>query len=129
MPFYEIQHSTPLSPTQKHDLAQTTTRLHSTTFNAPSLFVNVKFTDVDNEDYFIGGRKRDGANRIFVHVRGGGTRSHEAFAELAKEIEKLWYDMLGVKMDGNLGEKELYAVFIVPGIVAREKGFAIPEVS
>lgn len=55
-------------------------------------------------------------------MRGGGTRGKEAFDKLAKDIEELWDSIVGEK--GTMG-----AVFVVPGIVARERGFVIPDVS
>jgi len=127
MPFYEIQHSLPLSFLQKAHLAKSITSLHSKTFNAPSLFVNIKFTDIKNESYFIGGQLRSDGNWIFAHVRSGRTRTVDVLATLAKEVEGLWYEALG-KGDMKRGEGDLSAVFIVPGLVAREKGVAIPEV-
>ncbi|OAL31143.1 hypothetical protein AYO20_08378 [Fonsecaea nubica] len=39
----QIQHTYPLTRDQKHRFAQAVTRLHSTTFLTPSLFVNVSF--------------------------------------------------------------------------------------
>ncbi|KAL2068994.1 hypothetical protein VTL71DRAFT_15332 [Oculimacula yallundae] len=131
MPFYEIQHSLPLSPSQRTTLAQSITTLHATSFNAPTIFVNVKFTpNTTDEGYFIGGEHRPSTNRIFVHVRSGKGRGDEAFAKLAKDVEDVWDRAVGrEKGDGEAGkgmEKVLHAVFIVPGITVREQGMAIP---
>jgi phenylpyruvate tautomerase PptA (4-oxalocrotonate tautomerase family) len=134
MPFYEIQHAISLSSAQQQELASAITKLHANTFRAPSLFVNIKFTDSKNESYFIGGQKRSNANRIFVHLRSGRARSSQVLAKLAQEVERVWFETLGVSdyegkvKGGEIEEMELHAVFIVPGLVARERGFAIPEV-
>ncbi|KAH6679161.1 hypothetical protein B0J14DRAFT_580185 [Halenospora varia] len=126
MPFYDIQHSTPLSPSQKSSLATQITQLHSTTFNTPSLFVNIKFslpqsssTSSADPNFFVGGKPKTALNYIWAHVRGGGGRSQEHFDRLAESIEGIWDDVIGEK-------GSLQAVFIVPGIVARERGLRIP---
>ena len=55
-------------------------------------------------------------------MRGGGSRGKEAFDKLASDIEGLW--------DETVGEKgTLQACFVVPGLVARERGLVIPDVS
>lgn len=59
---------------------------------------------------------------IFAYVRGGGTRSKEAFDKLARDIEGLWDETVG-----EVGT--LQAAFVVPGLVARERGLVIPDVS
>lgn len=132
MPFYEVQHSFPLTPTQKSALAANITNLHATTFSAPSLFVNVKFSPLPaSEDYYIGGQLRPNTNRIFAHVRSGQGRGDEAFAKLAASIETIWNEVVeGGEGDFGVGNvKMLHGVFVVPGLTAREQGFAIPVVS
>lgn len=57
MPLYEIEHLTPLLPTQKDALASSITEIHSHLFTTPSLFVNVRFTDIGAQDVYIGGKK------------------------------------------------------------------------
>jgi phenylpyruvate tautomerase PptA (4-oxalocrotonate tautomerase family) len=128
MPFYEIQHSAILSPEQRQSLAERITELHASMFTAPSLFVNVRFTSAQGEeDYFYGGKRRHGTNRIVAFVRSGGNRGSAMFDKLAEEIEGIWDDVVGPKGEGP--EKVLQAVAIVPGLTAREEGFAIPIVS
>lgn len=132
MPFYEVQHSLPLSTSQRASLAKDLTTLHATSFNAPTIFVNVKFTpNPEDEGYFVGGEHRPTANRIFVHVRSGKGRGDEAFAKLAADVEDVWNRSVG-RGEGDSGAgnfKVLHAVFIVQGITVREQGFAIPLVS
>jgi len=151
MPFYEIQHHIPIGPQQREQLAKAFTNLHATTFSTPSLFVNIRFINLDfngDEDYFYGGERHPRTNRISVHVRSGGDKNYEKYAE---EIERLWDEIVGggykkmyklekekegVKDDRKEGErfkeehiKLLHGVFIIPGLTAREEGFAIPQVS
>ena len=57
MPLYEVEHITPLSVSQKHSLAKDITQIHSQLFTTPSLFVNVRFTDISRHDVYIGGKK------------------------------------------------------------------------
>ncbi|KAG4424039.1 hypothetical protein IFR04_002881 [Cadophora malorum] len=129
MPFYDVQHSLPLDPSQRSSLAKELTTLHATAFNAPTIFVNVKFTpNAQDEGYFVGGEHRPSTNRIFVHVRSGKGRGDEAFAKLAANVEEVWKRVVG-RGEGDAGAgnlKVLHAVFIVPGITVREQGFAIP---
>jgi phenylpyruvate tautomerase PptA (4-oxalocrotonate tautomerase family) len=125
MPFYHIQHTTSLSPSQRQDFATFLTNLHAQTFNTPSLFVNIKFTahaHSDSEDFFVGGNRKDGTNVIFAFVRGGGARGQAGFDKLAKDMEQGWDEVVGQ------GSK-LRGVFILPGLVARERSLAIPVVS
>lgn len=132
MPFYNVQHSLSLTTSQRAALAKDLTTLHATSFNAPTIFVNVKFTpNAQDEGYFVGGEHRPSTNRIFVHVRSGKGRGDEAFAKLAADVEKVWDNAVGRGEGDAVSEqtKVLHAVFIVPGITAREQGFAIPLVS
>ena len=57
MPLYEIEHISPLSRSQKDALAASITQIHSHLFTTPSLFVNVRFTNISNQDVYIGGKK------------------------------------------------------------------------
>ncbi|KIX99081.1 uncharacterized protein Z520_05542 [Fonsecaea multimorphosa CBS 102226] len=118
MPFYEIQHTYPLTRSQKHHFAQAITRLHSTTFLTPSLFVNVSFhrlqassprhaaaaatstanedVDVDDEDntYFLAGNpvphNHAGPNRLLAMVRTSPARTKAVFDDLAAKLEAEW---------------------------------------
>lgn len=56
MPFYIINHKDPISPPQRDELAATITKIHTTLFTAPSLFVNVKFEDLSQASYYVGGK-------------------------------------------------------------------------
>ncbi|KAF8864529.1 hypothetical protein BDZ45DRAFT_721524 [Acephala macrosclerotiorum] len=169
MPFYEIIHNITLSTEKREALATGITNLHSKAFNAPSHFVDIKFSHTGTgsilsqsspavPSYFVAGKARPHPNIIFAHVREGSTRSNEHFAKLAEGIESIWYEVLGLSYQpsghpshthppqANVGEtvahsgapngekafdwsdeKRLEAVFIVPGLIARESGLAVPE--
>ncbi|KAF7553398.1 hypothetical protein G7Z17_g3637 [Cylindrodendrum hubeiense] len=129
MPFYDISHTYAFTPVRREALAERITTLHCTMFNTPSLFVNIRFSPIKDEEYWYGGKRKTNTNRIFAHVRGGSSRSPDDFAKLAKEIEAIWDDVVGRK-ESDIGPgnpKILQAVFVVPGIVAREEGIAIPQ--
>ena len=57
MPAYEIEYITPLKESQKDQLAEAVTSIHSNVFTIPSLLVNVRFTDVTKHDTYVGGKK------------------------------------------------------------------------
>ena len=155
MPLYEVHHSVPLSRSQKTELASEITRLHTTTFTTPSLFVNLNFIDVDasSENYFIAGQPRPGgSNRITGMVRTSEKRLKKDFDTLAEKIEGAWnmvvrgIEPLPETADGGSKEKDkkkgqpeesekereamrLHAVFLYPMVAARESGIVIPTVS
>ncbi len=96
MPFYDIQYSFPLTSLQRQTLTEKITELHTTSFNTPSLFVNVRLAPLkEDEYYFYGGERRINTNRIFAHVRGGPDRSNDVFDKLAEDIEKIWDEVVG----------------------------------
>lgn len=131
MPFYDISHSYAFTPAQREALAERITTLHCTMFNAPSMFVNIRFAPIKDEEYWYGRKRKPNTNRIFGHVRNGSNRSAEAFAKLAEEIEAIWDDVVG-RTESDVGPgnpKILQTVFIVPGITTREESLAIPPVS
>lgn len=131
MPYYEVRHSYPLSYSQKQTFATKLTSLHAETFTAPSLFVNIQFSlqplNTSDPDFFIAGKPKSSANRVLGQLRGGGSRGQEAFDKLAEDIHTIWNEVVGY--DGKNQAKELHGVFIMPGLIARERGFAIPPVS
>ncbi|CAG9982822.1 unnamed protein product, partial [Clonostachys byssicola] len=125
----KISHSYALTPADREALAKGITSLHCTMFNTPSLFVNILFSPIKDEEYWYGGKRKTNSNRIFAHVRGGSSRSSESFAKLAKDLEAIWDNVVG-KKESDFGPgnfKILQTVFIIPGITAREEGLAIPQ--
>ncbi|KAL1875573.1 hypothetical protein Plec18167_005509 [Paecilomyces lecythidis] len=133
MPLYEICHSTPLTPAQKSQLAQSITRLHSTTFHTPSLFVNVRFTSPEPVgDYFVAGKPMQptSPNRIIATVRTGGSRTKEVFDEVGRQIGRFWDDIV-VNADGAKGNdvrkaRKLHFTVFAPMLAAVENGVVIP---
>jgi len=57
MPLYEVEHFIGLNGPMKSRLALGITKIHSEIFTTPSLFVNVRFTDVSSQDTYVGGMK------------------------------------------------------------------------
>ncbi len=70
MPLYEVQHSVLLDKPQRDELAQTITRIHTRKFVTPSLFVNVRFTDVSGEHNYIAGT--EASNEVPVSLYHNG---------------------------------------------------------
>ncbi|KAL6250125.1 hypothetical protein RBB50_002426 [Rhinocladiella similis] len=162
MPFYEIiltidqiQHTYPLTPTQKHSIARSITHLHSTTFLTPSLFVNVVFqylpassssastnpadsTANEQEDdptYYLAGdpvsHHPHGPNRILAQVRTSPARTKAIFDDLATRIEKAWYDAVNFDPSSDTQKdkaaKKMHMITFYPMIAARENGVTIPD--
>lgn len=65
MPAYEVEHVVPLSEDQKDQLAEAITRIHSTQFNAPRLFVNVRITDTSKHQTYVAGKRVSGHTSPF----------------------------------------------------------------
>lgn len=56
MPLFEVEHTIHLSPLQLDKLAEGITRIHTLAFTTPSLFVNVRFTNVAQQVTYVGGK-------------------------------------------------------------------------
>lgn len=133
MPYYEINHSTLLTASQKDDLAARITSIHSTRFSTPRLFVNVKYTDISSTPFYIGG-KACSKSHILAHVRTGPSRSTSDFNALCADLTAAWDEIVKPlpkvrrSAPDTDEERELYSVFVLGDIVAgREAGFEIPE--
>lgn len=139
MPIYEIQHSIPLTPSQRDSLAAAITKLHSETFTTPRLFVQAFFTDISQRNMYIGGKRSTG-NHIRGQVRSGPSRSQEDWNDLCKQIARAWDDVVrgggetalknGNGASGGLTEKEteLRSVILMGGMVAGlEVGVILPS--
>lgn len=61
-----------LTGSQKSQIAEAVTRAHGDSTGAPYYFAQVTFTEVKQENYFLGGARLEG-DQIFVHgtIRGG----------------------------------------------------------
>lgn len=133
MPLYEVNHSVLLTSSQKSDLAQAITSIHSTRFITPTLFVHVKFHDTSSTDLFIGGAAKQ-KSHILAHVRAGPSRSRQDYNALCADIARAWDEIVkplpqvkrSAPEEGD--ERGLYSVFVLGDIAAGiEAGFEIPE--
>lgn len=144
MPFYEVQHTYPLTPSQKHAFAKAITELHSTTFLTPSLFVNVSFHHLaprDNENtYFLAGEpvahNNAGPNRVLAMVRTSAKRTKAIWDDLAEKLEARWYQIVNEeKQNGSSysdakadkAAKKMHLITFYPMVAARENGVTIPD--
>ena len=57
MPSYEVEHICPLTEAQKDEIAEAITKIHTTQFNAPRLFVNCRFTNVKEHAVYVAGKR------------------------------------------------------------------------
>nr|POE46742.1 hypothetical protein CFP56_70974 [Quercus suber] len=139
MPFYEIQHSTPLTVSQRDALAEGLTTLHATTFTTPRLFVNVGFQDTRTTAQYVGGKPRRGMdNHVRVYARTGPGRTAEDWAGLCRGVEKVWREVVGPglprvrrgegPMEEGAASLGLRSVVVIGALVAGiEMGFVLPE--
>jgi len=119
MPLYLISHATPLSSSQKDTLASEITKVHTSLFTTPSLFVNVRFTPADQHVGYVGGKKIQ-TNSISAHVRHGPARGKEMYDSLVRKVSEVWGSV--VKEDKDI------RIFVLGDIVAGfEHGFTLPE--
>ena len=130
MPYYEVNHTTLLTSSQKQDLASALTTLHSTRFTTPRMFVNVKFTDISSTPFYIAGKPAT-RSHILAHVRTGPSRTNKDFTDLCADIFSAWNEIMPlpkVKRSAPDEDRSLYSVFVLGDIEAgMEAGFAIPE--
>lgn len=135
MPYYEVNHATLLTASQKFDLANAITQLHSTRFSTPRMFVNVRFTDIsslkETGDFYIGGRSHT-PSHILAHVRTGPSRKTADFNSLCSDVMAAWNEIVKplpkVKRSAPDEDRSLYSVFVLGDIAAgMEAGFSIPE--
>ncbi|KAK4997965.1 hypothetical protein LTR28_013811 [Elasticomyces elasticus] len=98
MPLYEVEHVCPLTVSQQDDLAAAITRIHAEKFTTPKLFVNRN------------------TNRIIASVRPGASRSQADYADLCRQIEEAWAEVVPlpqVKRSMPVPDTELRAVFVL----------------
>ncbi|KAL4962158.1 uncharacterized protein BDV14DRAFT_179107 [Aspergillus stella-maris] len=129
MPFYQIEHTIPLSKPQRDALAKSITTIHTRKFSTPKLFVNVRFTDSSRDFNYVGG-KECAINRITGYVRAGGSRSKKDFDEVALKILEAWNSIIIPEHENGerRQELELKRVFIMGAITTGvESGFVLPQ--
>ncbi|KIW01864.1 uncharacterized protein PV09_06713 [Verruconis gallopava] len=118
MPLYLVSHAQDLTDEQRDRLAQGITKIHTSIFTAPSLFVNVRFSPASQYVGYVGG-KRSTVSSITGHVRHGPSRTQVMYDELTSSISKLWAET--VESDRDI------RIFIMGDIVAGyEQGVSLP---
>ncbi|EMC91606.1 hypothetical protein BAUCODRAFT_27894 [Baudoinia panamericana UAMH 10762] len=132
MPIYNVQHHILLTPSQQDDLAAAITRIHSTKFSTPRMFVNVVFTDTSSTRTYIGGKQRKG-NHIVANVRSGPSRTQDDWNEAAAQIAKAWDEIIGVglpkvkRSDKEGVDTKLRSLIFLGGMIGGlEAGFVLP---
>ena len=124
MPWYDVEHAIPLTSSQCDALAEKITHLHTHIFLVPALLVNVHFRDASKDNTYVAG-KRKLSNRIQANLRVGPGRPIQMYDDLAEQLEKAWYEVVGTGKG-----KELRAVLINGGrVTGREAGFVISPAS
>ena len=124
MPLYDIEHVTPLTAEQQEALAKAFTELHSTRFNTPRFFLNVRYTDASKQVVFRGGR-RVLYNRLILRTRVGEQRSKDLYDEHCNDLIRIWEGIVG-----TAGTLQLRTVWVLGALTtAVECGIARPRVS
>ncbi|KAF9893777.1 hypothetical protein FE257_009947 [Aspergillus nanangensis] len=122
MPLYDVEYVCPLTATQQEQLAIAFTELHSTRFNTPRFFINVRYTDASNQVVFRGGVRRK-YNRVILRTRAGENRTREIYIEHCKSIVAEWERIVGKE-----GENGLRTVWVLGALTtALEAGIARPK--
>lgn len=131
MPFYEIQHVIPITPSQEDALAQAITTIHLQKFPlVPTFFVNVVFTDTSSRTAFVGGKRRR-VNHLTGRLRLGD-RTTKDFEDMRDQLEAAWEEIIVKPVREKRGvdaakEYELQTLVLSPGNpVGKEGGFEIP---
>ncbi|XRM42883.1 hypothetical protein ABZX51_006093 [Aspergillus tubingensis] len=126
MPLYEIEHSIPLDKSQRDELAQAITHIHTRKFATPSLFVNIRFIDANSQHNYVAGKER-AINRIMAYVRAGGTRTTADFDDLSQRVSEAWGKVVNKNGEASK-ERQLNAVFVLGAITTgTENGFLLPR--
>ncbi|KAI6829401.1 hypothetical protein KC342_g9015, partial [Hortaea werneckii] len=132
MPLYEIQHYITLTISQKDELAEAITKIHSTKFSTPRMFVNVQFTSTSTLRTYVGGKPRQG-NHIRATVRNGPSRTSEDWNDLTRQIQSAWTTVVGPglpklrRSDTEEADTSLRSIIICGEILGgMEAGFFLP---
>lgn len=144
MPLYRVEHSTPLTTSQRDALATAITDIHAVKFTTARMFVNVEFADISAVHSYVGGKPSGGRhNHIRAHVRSGASRTPADWEDVCRRIEGAWDGIVGVGLprvrraegqaqangdgDGHGASLGLRSVIILGGMIAGlEAGFALP---
>ncbi|KAI7479632.1 hypothetical protein KC351_g7437, partial [Hortaea werneckii] len=133
MPLYEVQHYITLTISQKDELAEAITKIHSTKFSTPRMFVNVHFLDTSSLRTYIGGKPHQ-ANHIRALVRNGPSRTSEDWNDLTSRLHTAWTSIIGPglpklrRSDSEEPNTSLRSIIICGEILGgMEAGFFLPE--
>ncbi|KAF8148749.1 hypothetical protein K438DRAFT_1625359 [Mycena galopus ATCC 62051] len=129
MPLYEVWHSYPLTETQRADLAQRITTIHTTVFTVPAAFVHVTFANYAATEHYTGGKKCTGnINLVLGNVRQGPSRTRDLYESLCRQIEAAWIASVGDPATQGVAHARLGGAFVMgPVTAAYEQGLMIPE--
>ncbi|KAI6900707.1 hypothetical protein KC318_g8331 [Hortaea werneckii] len=132
MPLYEVQHYITLTISQKDELAEAITKIHSTKFSTPRMFVNVHFTSTSTLRSYVGGRPRQG-NHIRATVRNGPSRTSEDWNDLTRQLQQAWTTIVGPglpkvrRSDTEEADTSLRSIILCGEILGgMEAGFFLP---
>jgi phenylpyruvate tautomerase PptA (4-oxalocrotonate tautomerase family) len=56
MPLYQVEYTSPLTRSEKNDLAASITQIHQSAYGAPSIFIGVTFKDISAVEYYAGSK-------------------------------------------------------------------------
>jgi phenylpyruvate tautomerase PptA (4-oxalocrotonate tautomerase family) len=56
MPLYQVEYTSPLTRSEKNDLAASITRIHQSAYGAPSIFIGITFKDISDVEYYAGSK-------------------------------------------------------------------------
>ncbi|KAJ7791198.1 hypothetical protein B0H14DRAFT_2535123 [Mycena olivaceomarginata] len=129
MPLYEVWHSYPLTETQRADLAQRITAIHTTIFTVPAAFVHVSFANYAATEHYMGGKKHTGTiNLVLCNVRQGPSRTRYLYESLCRQIEAAWAASVGDPATQGVAHAHFGGAFVMGTVTAAyEQGFMVPE--
>lgn len=56
MPLYQVEYTSPLTRSEKNDLAASITQIHQSAYGAPSIFIGITFKDISDVEYYAGSK-------------------------------------------------------------------------
>ncbi|KAH8651248.1 hypothetical protein BX600DRAFT_516832 [Xylariales sp. PMI_506] len=128
MPYYQFHHVAPLSKAQKDKLAQAITQIHCNKFKtAFTIYVNVRFTNTQGEDIYVGGIPHQ-SNIIHGTLRDGPLRTRDDYQSLCLEISSAWTSIVHPDHSGRVpAALALHGIFLTGADLAiMELGLIVP---
>ncbi|KAJ7633939.1 hypothetical protein B0H17DRAFT_1107875 [Mycena rosella] len=103
----------PLYKTQRADLAQRITTIHTMVFTVPA-FVHVRFANYVATEHYMGGKKRTGTiNLVLCNVRPESLRTRDLYESLCHQIEAAWTASVGDPATLGVAHAQLAGVFVL----------------